>query len=95
LGLAKRTSQFQWYLVMNATKDALKNAKGFKYDRSEMKWVPEESPLRPEVLRRGIGNGELPLPAADLAPRFFASKRRAISLHAFTVCGSVSCARHA
>jgi hypothetical protein len=32
-----------WYLVMNATKDALKNAKGFKYDRSEMKWVPEES----------------------------------------------------
>ena len=31
------------YLVMNSTKDALKNAKGFKYDRSEMKWVPEES----------------------------------------------------
>src|SRR5437763_1266262 len=31
------------YLVMNATKDAMKNAKGFKYDRSEMKWVPEES----------------------------------------------------
>jgi len=34
----------KWYLVMNATKDALKNAKGFKYDRSAMKWVPEESP---------------------------------------------------
>jgi hypothetical protein len=33
----------KWYLVMNSTKDALKNAKGFKYDRSEMKWVPEES----------------------------------------------------
>ncbi len=33
----------KWYLVMNATKDALKNAKGFKYDRSAMKWVPEES----------------------------------------------------
>ena len=32
----------KWYLVMNATKDALKNAKGFKYDRGEMKWVPEE-----------------------------------------------------
>jgi sporulation protein YlmC with PRC-barrel domain len=31
----------KWYLVMNATKDALKNAKGFKYDRSEMKWVLE------------------------------------------------------
>jgi hypothetical protein len=33
----------KWYLVMNATKDALKNAKGFKYDRCEMKWAPEES----------------------------------------------------
>jgi sporulation protein YlmC with PRC-barrel domain len=32
----------KWYLVMNATKDALKDAKGFKYDRSEMKWIPEE-----------------------------------------------------
>jgi sporulation protein YlmC with PRC-barrel domain len=31
----------KWYLVMNSTKDALKNAKGFKYERSEMKWVPE------------------------------------------------------
>ena len=30
-----------WYLVMNSNKDALKDAKGFKYDRSEMKWVPE------------------------------------------------------
>jgi len=28
---------------MNTTKDALKNAKGFKYDRSAMKWEPEES----------------------------------------------------
>jgi sporulation protein YlmC with PRC-barrel domain len=33
----------KWYLVMNATKDALKEAKGFKYDRSEMKWIPEEA----------------------------------------------------
>src|SRR5213079_1139072 len=24
----------RWYLVMNATKDQLKNAKGFKYDRN-------------------------------------------------------------
>jgi PRC-barrel domain len=31
----------KWYLVMNTTKDALKDAKGFKYDRSEMKWIPE------------------------------------------------------
>jgi len=33
----------KWYLVMNTTKDALKNAKGFKYDRSAMKWEPEET----------------------------------------------------
>jgi sporulation protein YlmC with PRC-barrel domain len=32
------------YLVMNSTKDALKNAKGFKYDRTNMTWVPEETP---------------------------------------------------
>jgi sporulation protein YlmC with PRC-barrel domain len=37
----------KWYLVMNATKDALKNAKGFKYDRSEMKWIPEETSATP------------------------------------------------
>jgi sporulation protein YlmC with PRC-barrel domain len=29
------------YLVMNATKESLKNAKGFKYDRTNMTWVPE------------------------------------------------------
>ena len=32
------------YLVMNSTKDALKNAKGFKYDRTTMTWMPEEQP---------------------------------------------------
>jgi sporulation protein YlmC with PRC-barrel domain len=32
------------YLVMNASKDALKSAKGFKYDRSAMTWSPEETP---------------------------------------------------
>ena len=31
------------HLVMNATKDQLKNAKGFKYDRNAMNWIPEES----------------------------------------------------
>ena len=30
------------YLVMNTTKDALKSAKGFKYDRNNMAWIPEE-----------------------------------------------------
>jgi sporulation protein YlmC with PRC-barrel domain len=34
----------KWYLVMNSTKDALKAAKGFKYDRNAMTWTPEDSP---------------------------------------------------
>jgi sporulation protein YlmC with PRC-barrel domain len=34
----------KWYLVMNSTKDALKSAKGFKYDRNAMTWAPEDSP---------------------------------------------------
>ena len=34
----------KWYLVMNADKDSLKNAKGFKYDRNAMAWMPEETP---------------------------------------------------
>jgi len=34
----------KWYLVMNSTKDALKNAKGFKYDRTNITWMPEETP---------------------------------------------------
>ena len=31
----------KWYAVMNTTKDALKNAAGFKYDRDAMTWVPD------------------------------------------------------
>jgi sporulation protein YlmC with PRC-barrel domain len=34
----------KYYLVMNSTKDALKSAKGFKYDRSAMTWMPEDAP---------------------------------------------------
>ena len=34
----------KFYLVMNSTKDALKNAKGFKYDRNAMTWLPEDAP---------------------------------------------------
>jgi sporulation protein YlmC with PRC-barrel domain len=34
----------KWYLVMNSTKDALKSAKGFKYDRNALTWVPEDAP---------------------------------------------------
>ena len=29
---------------MNSTKDALKSAKGFKYDRNAMTWIPEDAP---------------------------------------------------
>jgi sporulation protein YlmC with PRC-barrel domain len=43
----------KWYLVMNATKDALKNAKGFKYDRNAMTWVPEEGSTTTGTQRPG------------------------------------------
>jgi sporulation protein YlmC with PRC-barrel domain len=29
-----------WYLIMNATKDALKAAPGYKYDKATATWVP-------------------------------------------------------
>jgi sporulation protein YlmC with PRC-barrel domain len=34
----------KWYPVMNTTKDALKSAPGFKYDRTAMAWIPESAP---------------------------------------------------
>ena len=34
----------KWYPVVNTTKDALKNAPGFKYDRNAMTWMPEIAP---------------------------------------------------
>jgi sporulation protein YlmC with PRC-barrel domain len=34
----------KWYPVMNTTKDALKNASGYKYDRTAMTWMPENAP---------------------------------------------------
>jgi sporulation protein YlmC with PRC-barrel domain len=30
----------KWWLTMNATKDALKSAPGYKYDRAKATWVP-------------------------------------------------------
>jgi PRC-barrel domain len=30
----------KWYLTMNSTKDALKEAHGYKYDRAKATWVP-------------------------------------------------------
>ena len=32
----------KWYLVMNTTKDELKNAAGFTYDKDSTTWVPEK-----------------------------------------------------
>jgi sporulation protein YlmC with PRC-barrel domain len=37
------TNKNKWYLVMNATKDDLKNAPGFTYDRDKTTWVPENT----------------------------------------------------
>jgi sporulation protein YlmC with PRC-barrel domain len=34
----------KWYPVMNTTKDALKTAPGYKYDRTTMTWMPENGP---------------------------------------------------
>jgi hypothetical protein len=34
----------KWYPVMNTTKDALKTAPGYKYDRTSMMWMPEGAP---------------------------------------------------
>jgi sporulation protein YlmC with PRC-barrel domain len=31
----------KWYLVMNATKDELKGAPGFRYDSDTTSWVPD------------------------------------------------------
>ena len=41
--LHQTTKNNKVYLVMNTTKDALKSAPGFKYDRSAARWVPESA----------------------------------------------------
>ena len=32
----------KWYLTMNASKDELKNAQGFTYDRTNTRWVAQK-----------------------------------------------------
>jgi sporulation protein YlmC with PRC-barrel domain len=54
-GVRETTS---WYLVMNSSKDALKNAKRFKYDRTKLTWVPEEQSTT-------TGSGSEPRPATS------------------------------
>ena len=34
----------KWWPVLNTTKDALKGAPGYKYDRTAMAWIPENAP---------------------------------------------------
>jgi len=34
----------KWYPVMNATKESLKDAPGYKYDRTTLTWMPETPP---------------------------------------------------
>jgi hypothetical protein len=51
----------KWYLVLNSTKDTLKTAKGFKYDRNAMTWVPEDAPATtgtPAPARRARAGSE-------------------------------------
>jgi hypothetical protein len=33
----------KWWLVMNATKEALKTAPGYKYDKTSTTWVSDKS----------------------------------------------------
>ena len=40
---APRTT-FSWYPVINTTKDTLKNAPGYRYDRTTQTWRPENAP---------------------------------------------------
>jgi sporulation protein YlmC with PRC-barrel domain len=40
----KKKDTNSWYPVMNTTKDALKTAPGYKYDRTTMMWMPESTP---------------------------------------------------
>ena len=57
----------KWYLVMNSTKDELKSAKGFKYDRTKMTWMPEDAPAT-----TGAPNAPAPRPRRILKELGFA-----------------------
>jgi hypothetical protein len=45
----------KWYMVMNTTKDAIKVAPGFKYDRNSMVWIPESAPTTTGSGARELG----------------------------------------
>ena len=42
----KTTKDNKIYLTMNTTKDALKSARGFRYDKDKTTWVPDTSSNR-------------------------------------------------
>jgi sporulation protein YlmC with PRC-barrel domain len=42
----------KWYPVMNTTKDALKTAPGYKYDRTTTMWMPENAPATTGISKR-------------------------------------------
>src|SRR6202162_6271711 len=52
----------KWYPVMNTTKDALKNAPGYKYDRTTMTWLPENAPTTTGVSAPRPANSPAPSP---------------------------------
>jgi hypothetical protein len=58
----------KWYLVMNATKDELKSAPGFKYDRTKMSWIPEETSTTGMGDRAPASPGPANRVPADRAP---------------------------
>jgi sporulation protein YlmC with PRC-barrel domain len=52
----------KWYPVMNTTKDALKTAPGYKYDRTAMMWMPENAPTTTGVSAPRPENPPAPRP---------------------------------
>jgi sporulation protein YlmC with PRC-barrel domain len=51
-----------WYPVMNTTKDALKAAPGYKYERTSMTWIPENAPVTNGVSTSRPENAPVPRP---------------------------------
>jgi sporulation protein YlmC with PRC-barrel domain len=41
-GVKSEKKDDKWYLTLDETKDSLKDAPGFKYDRASTTWVPEK-----------------------------------------------------
>jgi sporulation protein YlmC with PRC-barrel domain len=46
----------KWYLVMNSTKDELKNAPGWKYDRTTTTWISDKTAAAPAAPRPSLAD---------------------------------------